>query len=98
MSLYDILNDSPNLNVTINGGQLIEAIDYAITKAKAEFSEESKPERLLNRNETSKKLGVDPSTMYRWNKSGYLTPVRVGARVMYRESDIERILEGGKTA
>ena len=47
----------------------------------------------LSREEAAKALGVCPTTLWHWQKSGYLTPVKVGARVLYRASDIKSILE-----
>lgn len=94
MSLYDILTDTPSLNVTINGGQLVEAIDEAIRKAKQEFTPK-KEEEYITISEASKKLDVDRSTLWRWAKSGYLKPIEIGGKRKYRASDIEKIL-GGK--
>ena len=48
----------------------------------------------LTSKETAEFLKVDPSTLIRWNKSGYLVPVRVGSRKMYRIEDLEAILQG----
>ena len=39
-------------------------------------------------------LGVTRTTLFRWEKSGYLTPVRIGAKRMYRYSDLGEILRG----
>ena len=46
--------------------------------------------------ETADFLNIDPSTLARWEKSGYLIPVRIGGRKMYRVEDIEAILNGEK--
>lgn len=40
-------------------------------------------------------LNVDASTLWRWNKRGYLTPAEVGGKRRYKMSDIKRILNGG---
>lgn len=42
--------------------------------------------------EAAKMLNVAQSTLWRWAKEGYLTPVKVGAKVLYRASDIDRLL------
>lgn len=41
-------------------------------------------------------VSVTRNTLYRWEKIGYLTPVRIGAKRMYRISDLEAILNGEK--
>lgn len=33
------------------------------------------------------KLGVDRSTLWRWEKMGVVRPYRIGKRIFYRESD-----------
>lgn len=53
----------------------------------------------LTRKETAKILGVTLSTLWRWAETGYLIPVKVGTKVMYRPSDVEELLtkfKGGK--
>jgi Helix-turn-helix domain len=41
-------------------------------------------------------LNVDLSTLWRWNKRGYLCPSEVGGKRRYKMSDVKRILNGGK--
>ena len=45
-------------------------------------------DRLIKLKEASKKLGVTGRTMYNLEKRGELFPIRIGAKVMYKESDI----------
>lgn len=51
--------------------------------------------RLLNRDEAATALGVRPQTLACWASSGryHLPFVKVGRRVMYRQSDIEGFIE-----
>ena len=46
----------------------------------------------LTRKETARMLGVTLATLWQWAKSGYLTPVKIGTRVMYRPSDVDAML------
>ena len=41
-------------------------------------------------------VSVTRNTLYRWEKIGYLIPVRIGSKRMYRISDLEAILNGEK--
>lgn len=54
----------------------------------------------LSIEQVSQRLNVTPATLWRWNKEGYLTNYKFGARVRYKLSDVERIEEtekkGGK--
>lgn len=46
----------------------------------------------LTRAQARRELNVSLSTLWHWEKSGYLIPVKVGRKVLYRASDIERML------
>ena len=55
---------------------------------------ENKPEVYLTAEETAKRLQVDRSTLWRWNKEGYVVCATVGSKVRYKLSDVERIQKG----
>lgn len=55
---------------------------------------ETKAESYLSAQETADKLGVDVSTLWRWDKSGYLKKIKVGNKIRYRESDVLKLMEG----
>ncbi len=55
---------------------------------------EKSPEVYLTTGETAKRLEVDRSTLWRWNKDGYLVSTKRGGKVRYKLSDVERILNG----
>lgn len=68
-------------------------LEEALVKPK-DSSQELFPEQ--NKEMVSKKnvivgLGVSHTTLWKWEQSGYLIPVRVGKKVYYRRSDIERL-------
>ena len=46
----------------------------------------------IDRKEASKILNVSLATLWKWAKSGYLTPVKIGTKVLYKASDIEEIM------
>ena len=70
-----------------------ELLKKAINQAKAETSEPKPEERLLTREEAAKMLSVDVSTLWRWEKEGHLLPSRIGKRIYYKYSEIQRITE-----
>lgn len=55
---------------------------------------ENKPETYLTAEETAKRLNVDRSTLWRWNKEGYLLTIKIGSKVRYKLSDVERLQRG----
>lgn len=56
--------------------------------------EEKKKDELISRKAVNERLHVDNSTLWRWDKTGYLKAVHVGRAVYYHESDIIKIEEG----
>ena len=49
-------------------------------------------DRLITLKEAAQKLGVTDRTMNNLEKRGELIPTRIGAKVMYKESDIAQYL------
>jgi len=50
------------------------------------------PMELLTIRQTIEILGVTRSTIYRWEQSGILVPVRIGGVVRFRRADIEALI------
>lgn len=86
-----ILNGSPNQLLVISASDLMDVISNIGTSIAKEFLPK-KEERYLSPNDAAKKLSVDPSTLYRWDKSGYLKAIKIGNKKRYRLSDIEQLM------
>lgn len=95
MNFKDLIASGANVSVTVNALDLREFFMQTV----AEFNEANKvipmPETYLTQDEVSAKLQVDKSTLWRWDKSGYLSKCRVGGKVRYRLSDIEKLMKEG---
>ena len=51
--------------------------------------------RFITRKETARLLHVNYTTLWRWNKQGYLRSRKIGGRhVMYKYSDVLALLNG----
>lgn len=68
---------------------IAEAVDKAVAAVRPQ-----KKEMLISREATAKRLNVDLSTLWRWNKTGFLKPVKIGRSVYYREFDLDRLERG----
>jgi predicted DNA-binding transcriptional regulator AlpA len=77
-----------------NEERLKQLIEEAVSRAVARFMEPKNP-KLISREEAAQRLNVDISTLWRWDKVGYL-PVasRIGKHVYYSEEAIKRIEAG----
>lgn len=88
-------------NPNINGSQTLMIVsqhdlEVAVQNVVDKLLEqrENKPETYLTAEETAKRLNVDRSTLWRWNKEGYLLTIKIGSKVRYKLSDVERLQRG----
>lgn len=51
---------------------------------------------LLTPAEVTEKYRVSKVTLWRWDKMGLLTPIKMGRKSFYRQSDIERVFDFNK--
>ena len=56
--------------------------------------EKDDEDELLTKQEVKEKFNVSDTTLWLWAKKNYLVPVKIGRKVMYRTSDIYRLVNG----
>lgn len=86
MNLADLINSGANISVTVTGKDLAEFAKAVALEIMHETKQTEK-EKLIAREELLKIASA--STLWRWEKEQYLTPVRIGAKVFYKQSDLE---------
>ena len=94
--LIELAKRCPDLAITVRLADLVEANRGLIEEIKRELAqslEASKPEIYLTREKVMEMLEVSPTTLWRWEKCGYLIPISIGSKRRYRQSDILKILE-----
>ena len=70
----------------------LEAVVRGIIKEEnARFKAEQNVARVTT-SQLVKRWHVDPSTLWRWRKSGRLKGVKIGREITYKESDILKLL------
>lgn len=93
MNLQNLINSGTNVAVTISLLDLREWALELMNESKQE-KEEDVSDNYLSVGEVIDKLRVNASTLWRWDKSGYLKKLKVGRKVRYRESDVIKLMEG----
>ena len=93
--LTRLIREYPSFNMTVRAEDLKEMVRFVFLETKKEYETKQVSEQYVNRSATASKLGVTLSTLWRYAKTGYLNPVRVGGKVAYKQSDIDRILKKG---
>ena len=97
VDLIKLAHDAPGTIIAVPVGDLVKANIWLVEKALADLERGIEAKREIvyyTREQVMAKLNVVPSTLWRWQKRGYLVPVKVGGENRYRSTDIDRILEG----
>ncbi len=90
-----IKNKDATIKLEMSDEDLLDFSNDLINRAKHELSfeiAEARKERYLTKEEVRQICGVCDTTLWHWNKKGYLKTVKIGNKVRYRMSDIRKIL------
>ena len=71
---------------------IIEGVRAQLDELKNNFQPKS-PTEYLTRDEVSKLLKIDLSTVHNWSKRGKLIPYGIGTRVYYKRSEVESAIK-----
>ena len=94
MNIAELMNSGANVTFAISGADLKEFSLALIAEAKALESCKPEEEKYLTTDEVCDILHVSSNTLWRWGKSGYLIPCKIGRTPMYKLSDINKLREG----
>ena len=75
-------------NEWINSDNVISYLSEPLEQKLTDAAAETYP----SADKVAEMLSVSKPTLWRWEKSGYLIPVRIGGKVRYKMSDVKRIL------
>ena len=85
------INNSPQYLMMVSPEDFASAVEGAVAKA---MTSSNPKEIFLTVDEAASRLGVSRSTLWRWDKDGYLKKIKKGKKITYRLSDVERIING----
>ena len=89
MSINEIINTNPNIQLVVTAADLKE---FALELLAEREKSSNQSDKYLTIPETAEKYGVSQSTLYRWSRLGYLPKHKLGGKSFYRESDILKLL------
>lgn len=84
--------------VDINFLEFKETIKALLKEAILEIQQttaEQNKERFLTAEEVRQMLGISKASLWRRKVDGTLLPIKIGSRVMYKQSDIDKLVEKG---
>lgn len=92
--LNQFLNNNQNqVVIQLTPDQLVE-LGHILAEQILEEKFKEKDEVYLTTKAVCDMLGKSKETLWRWARDGYLVPIKIGSRNMYRESDVLKIMEG----
>lgn len=86
----------PGMLAIVNTDILKELLSEVVEKAIERHFEKPKEDKLLSIAQTCSILDVDKSTLWHWDKEGYLKKIYIGGKPRYKECDVMEIVEGRK--
>lgn len=93
MELNDLLRTGTNVNVTVSLEdlkQLFKEVAGSVPTAETL----SPAEEYWSRKEVLQRLNIDSSTLWNWERTGYIKSYPFGGRKRYLRSDVEAIRTG----
>lgn len=98
-NLKNLLEESCNVTIAISLTDLKQFAIDIIESTKKELEDvviAEKAETYPSPKKVCEILDIDLSTLWRWNKRGYLCHIEVGGKRRYKMSDVYAILKGGR--
>ena len=84
-----------NVQLVVSLADLRELWEEWREEAEKSLNEAKKEEAAtLTPDEVAARLNVTKVTLWRWHRLGYLTPVKVGRKTLYRQCDITNLIAG----
>ena len=99
MNIQEMLNTGTNLTVSIGIKELREWHGEVIADTRKELEEivlSDNAESYPTIKQVSEMLNVNTSTLWRWNKKGYLKTIEFGGGRRYKMSEVKSLINGGR--
>lgn len=92
VEISKLIESGAEISISVNANQL-KTFAMDILKEYTAQTKQPQAETYVTINKASELLGVDRTTLWRWNKENYLKSIKIGGKTLYKQSDIDRILQ-----
>lgn len=95
LNLAELIDCGANIALTVSANDLREFARSIVEQTKDDIEAsiaENRSEVYYTPEQVMSLVNVCRRTLFRWQKGGYLTPVKVGGLTRYRKSDIDKII------
>ena len=93
-TLLEIAEAYPDMTINIKLSDLLDSFRTIVEEIDERHQQElpvKEDDKLITREDAMQQLGVSGSTLWRWAKVKYLSPVKIGVMVRYHQSDIDEL-------
>lgn len=99
-----MITDSQTTMLLISEEQLKKIVVLAVSvavkdvmkEARELYEAEHSKNATIKASEVTERYGISSTTLWRWNTSGILKPIKVGSQNRYFVEDVERVMRGEK--
>ena len=95
MNYQELLSSGANVSITVNLKDLQDLFKEVVGNRVTEVEPDERDEFVSRKNALSL-LQIDSSTLWNWERTGYIKSYPFGGRKRYKISDIELIKSGKK--
>ena len=93
MSISEIVSQG-NVQLVLSASDLKELLLGLMAEVSQKNEDQEEKEDVeMSSDEVAKRLGVTKTTLWRWQKTGYLIPTKVGRKCFYHSSQIEKLMK-----
>lgn len=95
MLMQTIVEGNPSITISLSAADLRSVVKEIVREERQRIKDALKASKelpTLTRSQAAKALNIHVNTLDRWAADGYITPVKIGTKVLYKASDIDAIL------
>lgn len=98
MNIAELIKSGSNVTLAVSANDLREWHKEVIEDTRKTLESiitDANTETYPSAEKVCEILDINKTTLWRWEKKGYLVPVKAGGKRRYKMSDVKSILEGG---
>lgn len=90
--MIDLINHAQSVNINLSVEDLQSLIQQTVEETISALRESGNKDIVwLSADQVCQRLGITRTTLWRWNREGYLSGTKFGNRIRYAESDVSRV-------
>lgn len=91
MNIKNIINQERNVQIVVNAADLKELFLEWINEKDSQIQAVKEEDQYLSPNETVSILSITKPTLWRWEKHGFLVPIKIAGKKYYRKSEVDAL-------